>query len=187
MPDFTVIEGGGPAGRDRIFAGQEFELALREAAANMLRVIREAGKPHALLRQMSDVVAAAVKVREVTGKLPNDVLETVLRRESKIEAIWEKRRAGKIDEASIGRWREDGTLDQLEAEDSTKAGVLQSIASQLVGQKSQECAGQSEMYEGINKIFKARQETKRYRDAGQRAPIAKKARKKRRHVPPVNL
>jgi hypothetical protein len=170
MPDFTVIEGGGPAGRDRIFAEQEFELALREAAANILRVIRGAGKPHALLKQMSDVVAAAVKVREATGQLPTDVLETVLRRESKIEAIWEKRQAGKIDEASMGRWREDGTLDQLDAEDNIKTGVLQSIASQLVGQKSQECAGQSEMYEGINKIFAARQETRRYWDAGQRRP-----------------
>ncbi len=44
MPDFTVIEGGGPEGRDRIRVEQEFEFALREAAANMLRIIRGAGK-----------------------------------------------------------------------------------------------------------------------------------------------
>jgi hypothetical protein len=49
----------------------------REAAANMLRIIRGAGKPYALLKQMSDVVAAAVKVRDVTGQLPTDILETV--------------------------------------------------------------------------------------------------------------
>jgi hypothetical protein len=31
VPDFTVIKGGGPEGRDRIRVEQEFELALREA------------------------------------------------------------------------------------------------------------------------------------------------------------
>jgi hypothetical protein len=56
MPDFTVIEGGGPTGRDRIFAEQEFELALREGAANMLRTIRGAGKSYGLLQELSDVV-----------------------------------------------------------------------------------------------------------------------------------
>jgi hypothetical protein len=32
MPDFTVIEGGGPEGRGRVRIEQEFEFALREAA-----------------------------------------------------------------------------------------------------------------------------------------------------------
>jgi hypothetical protein len=165
MPDLRVIEGGGSEGRDRTRAEQEFEFVLREAAANMLRIVRGAGKSYTLLKQLSDVVAAAVKIQDVTGRLPTDILETVLRRESKIEAIWEKRRAGKIDETSIGRWREDGTLDQLEAEDTIKAGVLQNIASQFVGQKPQERAGESEMRGGINEAFKARQKAKQYWDA----------------------
>jgi hypothetical protein len=107
----------------------------------MLRIIRGAGKSYALLQQLSDVVSTAVKLRDVTGQLPTDILETVLRPESETEAIWQKRRAGKIDEASIERWREDGTFDQLEAEDSIKARVLQIIASQFVGQTLQERAG----------------------------------------------
>jgi hypothetical protein len=181
MPDFTVIEGGGSEGRDRIRVEQEFEFALREAAANMLRIIRGAGKSYALLKQLSDVVSAAVKVQDVTGRLPTDILETVLRRESETEAILEKRRAGEIDEASIERWHEDGTFDRQDAEDSIKAGVLQMIASQFVGQVTQKCAGQSEMRNGINKVFAATQKAKQYRDAGQRAPRAKTARKKRKH------
>jgi hypothetical protein len=36
MPDFTVIDGGGPEGRDRIYAEQELRDALQETAANML-------------------------------------------------------------------------------------------------------------------------------------------------------
>jgi hypothetical protein len=178
MPDFTVIEGGGPEGRDRTRAEQEFEFALREAAANMLRIIRGAGKSYALLKQLSDVVSAAVKVQDVTGRLPTDILETVLHRESKTEAIREKRRAGKIDEASIERWHEDGTFDQLDAEDSIKGGVLQAIASQFVGQKTQECAGTSEMRNGISEAFEARQKAKQYRDAQRRPSTVKTTRKK---------
>jgi hypothetical protein len=181
MPDFTIIEGGGPEGRERVHVEQEFEFVLREATANMLRIIRGAGKSYALLKQMSDVVAAAVKVREVTGQLPTDILETVLHRESKTEAIREKRRAGKIDETSIERWQDDGTFDKLEAEDSIKAGVLQIIASQFVGQRTQECAGESEMRNGINEAFKARQKAGQYRDAQLRPSTVKTTGKKGKH------
>jgi hypothetical protein len=134
VADFRVIDGGGPEGRDRIYAEQEFKDALREAAANMPRVIRGAGKTYALLKQMSDVVAAAVKVRDVTGQRRTDILETVLHGESETEAIWEKRRTGEIDEATIDRWHEDGTIDRKYVESTITAGVLQIIASQFVGQ-----------------------------------------------------
>ncbi len=160
---------------------------IRQAAANMLRIIRGAGKPYALLEQMSDVVAAAVKIWGVTGQLPTDILETVLRRESKTEAIWEKRRAGKIDDASIERWHEDGSFGQLEAEDSIKAGVLQIIASQFVGQKPQERAGESEMRNGINEAIAAKETAKRYWTARHKVGTVKTARKKRKPVSPIIL
>jgi hypothetical protein len=83
----------------------------------MLRIIRGAGKPHAFLEHLSDAVAAGVKVRNLTGQLPTDILQSVLHRESETEAIWEKRRAGKIDETSIERWIEDGTFGGQDAED----------------------------------------------------------------------
>lgn len=187
MPDLTVIEGGGPEGRDRLFAEQEFEFALREAAANLLRIIRGAGKSYALLEQLSDVVSAAIKVQNITGRLPTSILETVLHRESKVEAIREKRRAGKIDEASIERWRDDGSLDRLEAEDSIKAGVLQVIASQFVGQKPQERAGESEMDDGIKRVFDANETAKKYWAAQRKASTNKTDRKKRKPVPPIVL
>jgi hypothetical protein len=79
------------------------------------------------------------------------------------------------------RWHEDGTFDQLDAEDSIKAGVLQIIASELVGQVTQQCAGESEMRVGINEVFAARREAKRFQDAGQKATTVKTVRKKRKH------
>lgn len=148
----------------------------------MLRIIRGAGKPYALLKQMSDVVAAAVKVRDLTHQLPTDILQTILHCESEAEAIWEKRRAGKIDETSIERWREDGTFNELEAEDSIKAGMLQIIASQFVGQTLQERAGKSEMRNGISKAIAAKETAKRYWTARHKGITVKTARKKRKPI-----
>jgi hypothetical protein len=182
LADFRIIDGAGPAGSDRILAEQEFRDALRAAAANMLRVIRGAGKSYVLLSQLSDVVAAAVKVRDVTGHLPTDILETVLHGKSETEYIWEKRRNGEIDEASIDRWHEDGTIDRKYAENDIKAGVLQIIASQLVGQALQERASESEMNDGINKAIAARQKSNKYWEA--KYPPAKAGRKKRKPIAP---
>ena len=130
---------------------------------------------------MSDVVAASAKVREVTGQLPTDILETVLHRESETAAIWERRRAGEIDGASIERWHEDGSFDKLEAKGGIKGGVLQIIASQFVGQGPQKRAGESEMRDGINNAFEARQKAKQYWDTEHKASTTKTARKKHKN------
>jgi len=55
---FKVIDGDGPGkeerdrDRDREWAKHEFSWAIRDTAANMLRIIRGAGKPYELLVQM---------------------------------------------------------------------------------------------------------------------------------------
>jgi hypothetical protein len=67
------------------------------------------------------------------------------------------------------------------AEESIKAGMLQIIASQFVGQATQRSAGKSEMYEGINKIFAVRQKARRYRQEQQEASAGKIARKRRKN------
>jgi hypothetical protein len=51
----------------------------------MLRIIRGAGKPNALLKQMSDVVAAAAKCEDVTGQLPIGILKVVLHGENEAQ------------------------------------------------------------------------------------------------------
>jgi hypothetical protein len=148
----------------------------------MLRIIRGAGKPYELLIQLSDVISAAVKVREVTGQLPTDVMVNVLQGESKTEAIWERYAKGEIDKAAIDRWQEDGTIDRKYAEESIKAGALQVIASQFVDQSLQEKAGQSELRDGINPAIAAREKSKQYWEAKYPAS-AKTGRKKRKPAP----
>jgi hypothetical protein len=182
MPDFTVIEGGGPEGRDQILAEQDFKNAVRAAAANMLRIIRGAGKPHELLIQLSDVVSAAVKVRDFTGYLPTDLMVTILQGESKTEAIWERYRKGEIDKATIDRWQEDGTIDKAYAESSIQAGALQIIASRFVYQTLQERAGETEMRDGIKTAIAAKQKSKKYWEAKYPAPV-KTGHKKRKPAP----
>ena len=52
----------------------------------MLRIVRGAGKSYELLQQMSDVVSAAVKVADLTGQLPIEILDVVLRFQRETEA-----------------------------------------------------------------------------------------------------
>jgi hypothetical protein len=75
---FKVIDGGGPSkeerekaqaqeeqARMREWAEGDVSWAARECAANMLRIIRGAGKPHELLLQMKKVIDSAVKFQEL--------------------------------------------------------------------------------------------------------------------------
>jgi hypothetical protein len=55
---------------------------------------------------------------------------------------------GNIKQSDIDRWRADGTFD-LVAMDTICSGALQVSASRLVGQKTQERKGESEMLQGI--------------------------------------
>jgi hypothetical protein len=180
MPDFTVIDGGGPEGRDRIYGEQELRDALQETAANMLRVIRGAGRPYELVKQFSNVVQIAIKFRDAFGHWPpSHMLGEMLAMHDEVHAMDEKQSAGRFTKADMDRWYEDGTMDRKYAERSIKAGVLQIVASQFVGQTLQERAGESEMSAGINSVIAARQKSNKYWEAKHpRAP--KTGRKKQK-------
>jgi hypothetical protein len=61
---FKVIDGDGPGKeegdreREREWAQGEFSYAIRDCAANMLRIVRGAGKGYEILRQMQTVIEA---------------------------------------------------------------------------------------------------------------------------------
>jgi hypothetical protein len=180
VPDLTVIDGGGPEGRDRIFAEQELRNALLETAANMLRVIRGAGKPYELITQFSVVVQSAIKFRDAFGHWPpSHTLAEMLAMQDEVDEMYEKRAAGRFTEADMDRWYQDGTMDELYAERTIKAGMLQLVASQFVGQTLQERVGESEMSDGINKFIAAREKARKYREAKYPAPV-KAGRKKQK-------
>jgi hypothetical protein len=123
MPDFKVIDGGGPEGRDQIFAEQKLRDCLQVSAANMLRVIRGAGKPHELIQQLNEVVKAAIKFKDAFGDWPpSHVLGEMLAMPDEVHAMDERRAQGRFTKADIDRWYEDGTMDRKYAEQAIKAG-----------------------------------------------------------------
>jgi hypothetical protein len=146
---FKVIDGGGPdkeerdkaqqeekKARDREYATSDFSWAVRETAANMLRIIRGAGKPYELLLQMRKTIDSAIKFQEIHGYWPNDVMASKLRLQDEMDECLERGRAGTLAQVHIDRWMEDGTFDQMSAEHTLYCGVLQIIASRMIGQKS---------------------------------------------------
>jgi hypothetical protein len=103
MPDLTVI-GGGPEKDDRErqrareWAEDDFSLAIREVAANILRIIRGAGKPFELLLQMQKAIDAAVKFKEVHQHWPQEIITNDLQIQSEDERIC---REGKFPQATM--------------------------------------------------------------------------------------
>jgi hypothetical protein len=109
---FKVIDGDGPSKenreRERERETVEFSWAIRDCAANMLRIIRGAGQPYELLVQMQEVTRAALKVQETHGYWPQNVITNNLRLEDRIEgsATGSGRFDGSGDLRSlVGEWR----------------------------------------------------------------------------------
>jgi hypothetical protein len=103
MVDFQVIEGGGEhRDAERDLAEQQFINCLREAAANMVRVVRGAGRPDALIKQCHDMVVAAIDFREVAGHGPPAAkVASILAVEDEADEMFRKHGSGQIKQESI--------------------------------------------------------------------------------------
>jgi hypothetical protein len=179
MVDFRVIEGGGQRrNADQDIADKKFADALREAAANFLRIIRGAGKPAALIQQCNDMLRAAVEFREAAGHMPpsttvSSVLAVV---EDEADAIFAKLASGEIKQELVDRWDDDGTFDRMYAEGAIQRGALQIIASTLLNQSIQVAAGKSEMHEGIRRVIAARERHRKIVEANSTVKVIRKKR-----------
>lgn len=197
---FKVIDGGGPSKDEREKAQEQHEQArkrervegdlswaVRECAANMLRIIRGAGKPHDLLLQMKKVIDTSITFQEVQGYWPGEVIAGKLRLQDEMEECFEQHRTGALSEASIDLWQEDGTFAQMSAEHTAFCGALQIIASRMIGQKVQESAGDSEFSRGLRELEDVKEKRRRRIADEIRAshskPPGRKATKKRKLKP----
>ena len=128
---FKVIDGDGPGKeerdkeRQREWATSEFSWAIRETAANMLRIIRGAGKPYELLMQMKKTIDSAINFQELHGYWPNDVMANKLRLQDEVDDCLERGRSGALAQEHIDRWTKDCTFEQMSAEHTLYRGVLQ--------------------------------------------------------------
>jgi hypothetical protein len=177
MP-FKVIDGSGPTKeerdqqQEREWARSEFSWAIRDCAANVLRIIRGAGKPYELMRQMQKSLSAAVAFQEVHGYWPQDVIANDLRLEDETENYRARVREGTLEQSTFDRWSEDGTFERMDAKHTVYRAALQIVASQLIGQNVQETAGDREFHDGLRAYERTREERRARRQSEARAAQA---------------
>jgi len=115
-------------------------LALRELAANLMRIVRGDGKPWEVGQQAQELVNTLVAYREACGHMPDpDEITAALSIEDKAGGL------------------SDVALDRLDARDTIVRGCLQIAASELLSQNTQLAAGWHEMHEGIRNLEDVRE------------------------------
>lgn len=117
--------------------------ALRDLASNMLRVVRGAGKPYQLGREMIAAVEAMEAYRAAVGHWPpSDAISAMLSGKSTFDL----------------KGLSDGEFNKEHAQETMIRGALQIVASRLAGQRIQESSGEREMAEGRRAAEAARKE-----------------------------
>lgn len=114
---------------------------MRELAANMLRVVRGAGRPYELPSQIAKVLSLMEDYRDVAGHYPSDydIGDTInIRNET----------GGRSDDWAHGI-------------DTMVQGALQVAASTLVNQSTQKSVGEHELIEGLAQIEEIREGNRR--------------------------
>lgn len=140
-----VVASNSEADLARERAKDHVDWAIRELTANLFRVTRGAGKPWDVGTQAVALVEAMRAFWEATDTWPFDELHEML-------ALDRRKTTADADEnAAATRYAEAAIID----------GVLQVAASTLLGQRTQISRGESEMYDGINALERARTEERR--------------------------
>lgn len=163
-PNLTLVPETPGHEREKEQARRELAWDTREMAANLLRIIRGAGRPSELPQQIINLSEAILKVHK----------------ECRAWAIW----------SAMEDTLHSGVPSHWDAPESTRhestiaKGALQLVASRLVHQRAQEAAGGREIDEGIDELQRARERMrKRWQaeyaeEALQRAQRALRTRKK---------
>jgi hypothetical protein len=125
-------------------AAADMAYAIRILAANLLRVVRGAGKAYGLLPQCLACVEAARAYYDAHGHWPSTHLYSEwLNWDSAESAI-------PIDKRSAY------AIEREMAERQIARGVLQIVASRLLGERPQEAAGHREFADGLDILERAR-------------------------------
>jgi hypothetical protein len=189
---FAVIEGGGDDRRKTHYAESELSWALRDLAANMLRVIRGGGKAYELLGQTQRLIDAAASYRDANGHWPSgDTIQRILIHHSEDEELLAKAQSGSIPQSAIERWQADRKFDLMDARDAVIRGALQIVASKMIGQTVQASRGAEELNRGMSTAAQITKERRALREAEMREARAKEQKpakpKKRKLTPPPKL
>lgn len=143
---------------DRRNAEIDLRWPLKRLAANIIRVVRGAGRPEEIGRQCAEVVQAYRDYYDALGEWPNSYLV------AEMLSLRHREYQAKTDRA----WEWEDAMRQM------VAGGLQMAASQLLEQNTQKQAGETEMFQGLRVIEKQRSE-----NAAARAAKPKKTARRR--------
>ena len=121
-------------------AADEIRWPLRELTANLMRIARGAGKPNGVREQLDAALEKLDAYRDVAGWWPEAEIS---------EAIAITNRE------FVGEWSEWGCGTNMMVR-----GALQIAASDLLGQGTQEAAGERELVRGLEIIERYRQENR---------------------------
>jgi hypothetical protein len=122
--------------------------ALRDLAANLMRIIRGAGKPWEIGQQAQALINSIIAYREAAGYSPSS--------DENYKSPIARRWPGRVD-----RFDKHGSRNRMWAEDIVIRGCLQIAASRLLYQNTQRRAGEHEMYDGLRDLEEARKEARK--------------------------
>ena len=151
-------------------AEEEIGIELRALAANMLRVIRGAGKAYDLARDMSTCLKAFQGYYDAHNVRPDS---SRLQKALNFDPDEYSRFNPGMDEAGMEQWHIQT------AENEVCRAALQVIASKLIGQRTQDHQGHNDLYSAIRSLDEAREKRRaRYvaRQSGQSQRGAGKSR-----------
>ncbi len=155
-PRLTVVAESTRAQIDEKWAQRDFDRTLIELAANIIRVVRGAGRPHEVILQCDEVVKAALEFRDKSKRLPSQ--------ESVASAL--RLRHEEIDYSKPWADRESARQDMV-------SGALQIAASRLLGQHLQVKQGEREMNGAHMQLVRISEELRAEREAEARAARAR--------------
>lgn len=119
---------------------------LIELSANLLRIIRGAGRAYEIRDQLIGVLQAMEEYRSVTGHgVPSDVISKAL---DFHEPEW-------VEKLGDLEWQRYMAKRQI------IRGALQIAASELLGQRTQVAAGDTQLHEGIRELERVAEEQRK--------------------------
>jgi hypothetical protein len=140
VPDITLVTSSSDAEIRKRHAKDIVEWRARQLAANVLRIVRGAGKPHELAPQAAAYLEASEEHFQAARCYPGPEVGDMLR--------------------DPRPYNDKLSRDEREIQDAIETierGVLQIVASRLIGQRTQETAGDSELWKGLIAFERARE------------------------------
>jgi hypothetical protein len=142
----------------RLKARNRVALPLRQLAANLMRVANGAGKPTAIVRQLSDCLVALREYCEAHQAAPtSEEFYEILRHESvwREHRPWIEQRRQDARELDPGDTSED---EREEAMQEIRRGALQMVAAMLLNQTPQRSSGEHRIAMAIRNIEEIRRQ-----------------------------